>query len=193
MPLHFELGRRPRQPAYPGKVDCESKCGSCKSNQAGSVGPLHEGFFVSATTIPSTTVEAYRQTEYRVYGEPAFTLRIGQPSPELLALQHAHHGALSRQAGSAEWLVEQCAGATRLRHRCGRELASFMVAAEGQSAARCAEIAATLRQQYDLTPAGTIRSLDLQRPIYYPTAAYGHFGRDDLELPCEARTGFAMR
>ena len=45
---------------------------------------------MSATTIPSTTVEAYRQTEYRVYGEPAFTLRIGQPSPQFLALQHAH-------------------------------------------------------------------------------------------------------
>ncbi len=65
------------------------------------------------------------------------------------------------------------------------EPVSFMVEAEGQSAARCTEIAAALRQQYDLTPAGIISCLDLQRPIYYPTAAYGHFGRDDLELSWE--------
>ena len=65
------------------------------------------------------------------------------------------------------------------------EPVSFMVEAEGQSAAHCTEIAAALRQQYDLTPAGIISCLDLQRPIYYPTAAYGHFGRDDLELSWE--------
>jgi S-adenosylmethionine synthetase len=47
-----------------------------------------------------------------------------------------------------------------------------------------------LRREFDLTPAGIIACLDLQRPIYYPTAAYGHFGRDDLDLPWEvARSG----
>ncbi len=45
---------------------------------------------MSDTTIPSDTVQAYRETEYRVCGQPAFVLRIGQPSPELLQLQHAH-------------------------------------------------------------------------------------------------------
>jgi len=43
-----------------------------------------------------------------------------------------------------------------------------------------------LRQEFDLTPAGIIRQLDLQRPIYFDTAAYGHFGRSDLSLPWEA-------
>ena len=38
---------------------------------------------------------------------------------------------------------------------------------------------------FDLTPKGIIRTLDLKRPIYKQTAAYGHFGRDDLDLPWE--------
>ena len=38
---------------------------------------------------------------------------------------------------------------------------------------------------FDLRPAAIIRDLDLKRPIYSQTAAYGHFGRDDLDLPWE--------
>ncbi len=38
---------------------------------------------------------------------------------------------------------------------------------------------------FDLTPSGIIRDLDLRRPIYKQTSAYGHFGRDDLDLPWE--------
>jgi S-adenosylmethionine synthetase len=65
------------------------------------------------------------------------------------------------------------------------EPVSFLVEAEGVSPARSAEIVDALRSEFDLTPAGIIRCLDLQRAIYYPTAAYGHFGRDDLDLPWE--------
>lgn len=65
------------------------------------------------------------------------------------------------------------------------EPVSFLVDAEGASADRNAEIARALLEEFDLTPAGIIRQLDLLRPIYYPTAAYGHFGRDDLDLPWE--------
>jgi S-adenosylmethionine synthetase len=66
------------------------------------------------------------------------------------------------------------------------EPVSFLVEAEGVSRTRSAEIVDALRREFDLTPAGIIRSLDLQQPIYYPTAAYGHFGRDDLDLPWES-------
>ena len=65
------------------------------------------------------------------------------------------------------------------------EPVSFLVEADGASPSRCAEIVDALRSEFDLTPAGIIRRLDLQRAIYYPTAAYGHFGRDDLDLPWE--------
>ena len=42
-----------------------------------------------------------------------------------------------------------------------------------------------IRKNFDLRPAGIIEMLDLRRPIYKQTAAYGHFGRDDLDLPWE--------
>ena len=42
-----------------------------------------------------------------------------------------------------------------------------------------------IRENFDLRPAGIIRMLDLRRPIYKQTAAYGHFGRTDLDLPWE--------
>ena len=51
-------------------------------------------------------------------------------------------------------------------------------------------LAALIGDRFDLRPGAIIRDLDLRRPIYRPTSAYGHFGRDDLDLPWE-RTGQA--
>ena len=42
-----------------------------------------------------------------------------------------------------------------------------------------------VRENFDLRPAGIIKMLDLRRPIYAQTAAYGHFGRTDIDLPWE--------
>lgn len=47
------------------------------------------------------------------------------------------------------------------------------------------ELIAAVRQVFDLRPAGIIEMLDLKRPIYKQTAAYGHFGRTDIDLPWE--------
>ena len=47
------------------------------------------------------------------------------------------------------------------------------------------ELCRIVRKEFDLRPAGIIRMLDLRRPIYRQTAAYGHFGRNDLNLPWE--------
>ncbi|MDR2166398.1 MAG: methionine adenosyltransferase [Clostridiales bacterium] len=47
------------------------------------------------------------------------------------------------------------------------------------------EILSLIEKHFDLRPAAIIQNLDLCRPIYTPTAAYGHFGRDDLNLPWE--------
>jgi S-adenosylmethionine synthetase len=47
------------------------------------------------------------------------------------------------------------------------------------------KIEAAIKEVYDLRPGAIIRDLDLLRPIYAPTAAYGHFGRTDIELPWE--------
>ncbi len=47
------------------------------------------------------------------------------------------------------------------------------------------EMITLIRSVFDLRPGAIIRTLDLKRPIYLQTAAYGHFGRDDLDLPWE--------
>ena len=47
------------------------------------------------------------------------------------------------------------------------------------------KIAQLVEKNFDLRPAAIIRDLDLRRPIYRQTAAYGHFGRNDLDLPWE--------
>ena len=47
------------------------------------------------------------------------------------------------------------------------------------------ELVEIVRENFDLRPAGIIKMLDLRRPIYKQTAAYGHFGRTDVELPWE--------
>jgi len=47
------------------------------------------------------------------------------------------------------------------------------------------KLAEIVNRVFDLRPAAIIRNLQLKRPIYAQTAAYGHFGRDDLDLPWE--------
>ena len=93
---HFELGRRPRQPAYPGKVDRESECGSIRSNQAGSVGPPDRRAFLFAdSVIDPVTIQAYLETDYRVHAEPPFALRVGHMSSDLLTTHKTHRAGSS--------------------------------------------------------------------------------------------------
>ena len=62
---------------------------------------------------------------------------------------------------------------------------SIMVDAFGTGKLSNSRIVEIIRDNFDLRPAGIIRMLDLRRPIYKQTAAYGHFGRNDLDLPWE--------
>lgn len=62
---------------------------------------------------------------------------------------------------------------------------SIMVDTFGTSKLREDQLVEMIRKHFDLRPAGIIKMLDLRRPIYKQTAAYGHFGRDDLDLPWE--------
>ncbi len=48
-----------------------------------------------------------------------------------------------------------------------------------------AQLEQAIREVFDLRPAGIIKMLDLQRPIFKDTAAYGHFGRTDILFPWE--------
>ena len=63
---------------------------------------------------------------------------------------------------------------------------SIMVDTFGTSKISDEKIVEIIRKHFDLRPAGIIKMLDLRRPIYRQTAAYGHFGRNDLNLPWEA-------
>lgn len=63
---------------------------------------------------------------------------------------------------------------------------SIMVDTFGTGRLSNEKIVEIIRENFDLRPAGIIKMLDLRRPIYRPTAAYGHFGRTDVDLPWEA-------
>lgn len=62
---------------------------------------------------------------------------------------------------------------------------SIMVDTFGTGKLSDEKLVEMIRENFDLRPAGIIRMLDLRRPIYKQTAAYGHFGRTDLDLPWE--------
>ena len=65
------------------------------------------------------------------------------------------------------------------------EPVSIMVDTSGTGVIDDEKIAELVRKNFELTPGGIIKSLDLRRPIYRQTAAYGHFGRTDIDLPWE--------
>lgn len=65
------------------------------------------------------------------------------------------------------------------------EPTSVMVDTFGTSKLSENELVTIIRKHFDLRPAGIIQMLDLRRPIYKQTAAYGHFGRNDIDLPWE--------
>ena len=65
------------------------------------------------------------------------------------------------------------------------EPTSIMVDTFGTGKLSDDKLVEIVRENFDLRPAGIIKMLDLRRPIYRATAAYGHFGRTDIELPWE--------
>ena len=65
------------------------------------------------------------------------------------------------------------------------EPVSIHIDTKGTARVPEARLEELVRKHFDLRPAGIIKELDLRRPIYSQTAAYGHFGRTDLDLPWE--------
>ncbi len=62
---------------------------------------------------------------------------------------------------------------------------SVMIDTNGTGRLSDEKLTEIVRRHFDLRPAGIIKMLDLRRPIYRPTSAYGHFGRTDVDLPWE--------
>ncbi len=101
---------------------------------------------------------------------------------------------VDRSAAYAARYVAKNLVAAGLASRCEIQLSyaigvakptSVMVDSFGTGKLSDGELTRIVRDHFDLRPAGIIKMLDLRRPIYKQTAAYGHFGRTDLDLPWE--------
>ena len=101
---------------------------------------------------------------------------------------------VDRSAAYAARYVAKNIVAAGLADRCEIQLSyaigvarptSVMVDTFGTGKLSDEKLTEIIRENFDLRPAGIIKMLDLRRPIYKQTAAYGHFGRNDLDLPWE--------
>lgn len=101
---------------------------------------------------------------------------------------------VDRSAAYAARYVAKNIVAAGLAEKCEIQLAyaigvahpmSIMVDTFGTGKLSEEKLVDIIRENFDLRPAGIIKMLDLRRPIYKQTAAYGHFGRNDLDLPWE--------
>ncbi len=101
---------------------------------------------------------------------------------------------VDRSAAYAARYVAKNLVAAGIAHKCEIQLSyaigvahptSVMVDTFGTGKLSNEKIVEIIRENFDLRPAGIIKMLDLRRPIYKQTAAYGHFGRNDLDLPWE--------
>ena len=96
-------------------------------------------------------------------------------------------------AYAARWVAINCVAAglaermeVQLSYAIGMsEPISILVDAHGTNKISIDKIIDKIRDNFDLSPGGIIDALNLRRPIYKQTAAYGHFGRIDLDLPWE--------
>src|SRR5260370_36284601 len=101
---------------------------------------------------------------------------------------------VDRSAAYAARQVAKHIVAAGLADRCEIQIAyaigvarplSLFVETFGTGKVSDEQLVALIREHFDLRPAGIIQALNLRRPIYQPTAAFGHFGRTDIEAPWE--------
>ncbi len=157
---------------------------------------------------------AYRDDRTRVYVNPTGRFVIGGPKGDagltgrkIIADTYggmARHGGgafsgkdptkVDRSAAYAARHVAKNVVAAGLADRCEVQVAyaigvahpvSVLVETFGTAVIPEEQIAEIVKKTFDLRPAAIIEHLDLRRPIYRQTSAYGHFGRPDLDLPWE--------
>ena len=103
---------------------------------------------------------------------------------------------MDRSASYAARYIAKNVVAAGLASRCEVQVAyaigvakpvSVLIDTAGTARVPEETIAKAVLSHVDLRPAAIIQRFDLRRPIYYPVAAYGHMGREDLNTPWEAR------
>jgi S-adenosylmethionine synthetase len=175
-------------------------------------GRLHEA--VMETIIKPTLPAAWLDNQTRYHINPTGMFVIGGPvgdcgltGRKIIVDTYggsAHHGGgafsgkdpskVDRSAAYAGRYIAKNIVAAGLAERCELQVSyaigvaeptSVMVDTFGTGTISETRITELVRAHFDLRPWGIITMLDLLRPIYQPTAAYGHFGREDLDLPWE--------
>jgi len=185
---------------------------SCQHSEAVSIRDLREGILekVICNVVPSALMD----DDTKVYINPTGRFVIGGPQGDCgltgrKIIVDTYGGVGSHGGGafsgkdpskvdrSASYMARHVAKnivAAELAERVEvqfayaigvREPVSIMVDTLGTGAVSDERITAAVREHFDLTPAGIIDYLDLLRPIYRKTAAYGHFGRNEPEFTWE--------
>ncbi len=185
---------------------------STQHDEAVSQEQIHQDIkkYVFDAVIPQAMVDA----DTRFYINPTGRFVIGGPHGDsgLTGRKiivdsyggYARHGGgafsgkdctkVDRSAAYAARYVAKNLVAAGLADKCEIQLSyaigvahptSIMVDTFGTGKLSDEKLVEIIRENFDLRPAGIIKMLDLRRPIYKQTAAYGHFGRDDLDLPWE--------
>ena len=159
----------------------------------------------------------FQDDKYQTYVNPTGTFVLGGPHADCGLTGRkiivdtyggaARHGGgafsgkdpskVDRSAAyAARWVAKNVVASGAAR-RCEVQVAyaigvaqpvSLLVETFGTATVDEAQLTEAIRQIFDLRPAAIIRDLDLRRPIYKKTAAYGHFGRDDKEFTWEQAT-----
>ncbi|MDR0248436.1 MAG: methionine adenosyltransferase [Oscillospiraceae bacterium] len=196
-----------------GKVErCEAIVVSTQHKDSVTISRLRDDVFEAVITpvIPKEWIDK----DTKIFINPTGRFVVGGPAGDSgltgRKLIVDTYGGYARHGGgsfsgkdptkvdrSASYMARYAAKnlvAAGLADRCEIELAyaigvarpvSVLVDTFGTGKADDARLAEIVKNTFDLRPAGIIASLNLRRPIFRQTAAYGHFGRDDIDLPWE--------
>jgi len=173
---------------------------------------IEEG--VRALVIDRVLPREYVDAQTKVYVNPSGRFELGGPSADAGLTGRKiivdTYGGVARHGGgafsgkdpskvdrsaayAARWVAKNLVAAgfaerceVQVSYAIGRaHPTSVAIETFGTGAVAEEKLLDLVRRHFDLRPGAIIHQLDLRRPIYRPTAAYGHFGRDDLDAPWE--------
>ena len=130
--------------------------------------------------VSYTHLDVYKRQGYARHGGGAFSGKDCTKVDRSAAYAARYVAKNLVAAGLADKCEIQLSYAIGVAHPTSVQVETF-----GTGKISDEKLTEIVRENFDLRPAGIIKMLDLRRPIYKQTAAYGHFGRNDLDLPWE--------